>query len=448
MKRWIALAACLLILMFLPQFFSTPLGKPVFLKAFGARLRGDVQIDSMRLSWFGPQSFKQVRIDAPQYQGTIEELRTDAPFWNLSKMSTAFTLQNGAFSFLSYGEGSLEQVSGRIQENELDLKGLSRLGSVSGQFAVKGQVYAPNRFAIEADVSNFPTAALDRLLEAKDLLYKGLGPSLTVKGTARLEGNEGLADFSLSSSNVQASIKAKLSEHAITLLEPLDAALKLTPELSEAVLSDVNPLFLTGLSANNPIYLHLSASDASIPLNPFSLEKLRLAGSLDMGRVQIRNGPTLASLVSLLKAGSLKDSGQMSAWFTSLDFHIQNGVVYTGRLDALLAGSIHICTWGSIDLLRDRLNMTLGIPADTLRSAFGIENLPQNYVVQVPIRGSTSHPEIEKGAATGKIAALAATQQIPLKKKTLLGGLIHAIAVPKEDPDVPVPKRPFPWERQ
>ena len=217
---------------------------------------------------------------------------------------------------------------------------MSRLGSAAGQFALKGKFYAPNQFDLEADVSNFPTAALDRLLQAKDLLYKGLGPSLSLKGTARLEGKEGLADFALTSSNVQASIKAKLSEHAITLLEPLDARLKLTPELSEAVLSDVNPLFLTGLSAKNPIYLHLSASDASIPINPFSLEKLRLAGSLDMGQTRIKNGPALSSLVSLLKGGSLANSDQMNAWFTSLDFQIQNGVVYTGRLDALLAGSI------------------------------------------------------------------------------------------------------------
>lgn len=446
MKRWIALAACLLILLFLPQFFATPLGKPVFLKAFGARLQGNVQIDSLSLTWFGPQSFKQIRIDSPSYQGTIDELRTDAPFWNLSKMNTAFTLQNGTFSFPS-SDGTLEQVSGRIQENDLDLKGLSRLGAATGRFALKGKVFAPDRFDIEADVSNFPTAALDRLLQAKDLLTKGLGPSLSLKGSARLEGKDGLADFTLSSSNVQAAIKAKLSERAITLLQPLDATLRLTPELSEAILSDVNPLFLTGLSSKNPIYLHLSASDASFPINPFSLEHLRLSGALDMGQVQIKNGPTLSSLVSLLKAGSLANSAQMSAWFTSLDFQIQNGIVYTGRLDALLAGRVHICTWGSIDLLRNQLNMTLGIPADTLRSAFGIENLPSNYVVQVPIRGTPSHPEIEKGSATAKIAALAATQQIPIKKKTLLGGLIHAIAVPKEDPGVPPPKRPFPWER-
>ena len=55
--------------------------------------------------------------------------------------------------------------------------------------------------------------------------------------------------------------------------------------------------------------------------------------------------------------------------------------------------------------------MTLGIPSDTLKKAFGIKNLPKNYVMTMPIRGLTQKPEIVTGPAVAKIAALIAASQ-------------------------------------
>jgi hypothetical protein len=146
-----------------------------------------------------------------------------------------------------------------------------------------------------------------------------------------------------------------------------------------------------------------------------------------------------------LKGNPLSKTKQMSVWFTPLSFSIENGVLHSGRMDALIANSVHLCTWGSIDLQTQKLHMYLGIPADTLKSAFGLKNLSANYVLKIPIRGSVKDPDLKTNSATAKIAAMVAAQQIP-KKGAVLGGLVNAFAQSKEEKDIPPAKHPFPWE--
>ncbi|HSX26675.1 MAG TPA: hypothetical protein VLE89_06685 [Chlamydiales bacterium] len=443
--KWLAgtlAALLLLILLLIPFIASSPVGKPFFIKAFEERISGKVEIGSLHLSWFGPQVFKKVHFTNSDIEGHLEELHSNVPLWSLSRLDGAFTLKNGSFSFPSYDAGTLEEVNGHIQGNDFDLEGKA---NTSGQFSLTGKVYSKDHFEIAANLTNFPTAALDQLLKGHRLVFLALGPTIDLSGTAALHQNQGSVDATLTSSNIQTTLRANLTEHALTLREPLTATLSLTPEFSQALLSDINPLFLTGIRAKNPILLHLA--QCSFPLRPFSLEKLHAAGTLDMGQVLCRNGKSLASLIRFLKAKRLSDAKEMNAWFTPLSVHFENGTLHTGRMDALLADSIHICTWGNIDLIHDRLNIILGLPADTLSQSFGIQNLSENYVLKVPIHGSTQEPELDKGPAAAKIAALLAAQQIPGKKGGLLGGLVKVFTHANDEKDIPPANRPFPWEK-
>ena len=167
-----------------------------------------------------------------------------------------------------------------------------------------------------------------------------------------------------------------------------------------------------------------------------------------MGQVRARTGKSLRSLLTLLK--SQKIGKEVNIWFSPVSFKVENGLMETGRMDALLADAIHICTWGNIDLLHDRIEMFLGLPADTLANSFGIKNLSRNYVLKIPIQGSTKDPDIATGPATAKIAAMVAAQQIPKVGGTggkVFGGLLNVLTRAKEDEDVPPPNRPFPWEK-
>ena len=49
--------------------------------------------------------------------------------------------------------------------------------------------------------------------------------------------------------------------------------------------------------------------------------------------------------------------------------------------------------WGQIDTVSSVLDMTLGIPADTL-AATGIKTLPNDYVLHVPVTGTPQAPVV------------------------------------------------------
>lgn len=428
MRKWIIALVILLLLfvIFLPKIASTPLGKPLFVRALGAKSQSKVEIGSLSLSWFGPQKFQQIHWTRDNINGTVEEFQIHAPFWSFTG---AFHLKNGS---ITYRGGSVEQIEGQIEGNDFQLTGVTLQGHIS----LQGKVYSKVHFHLQIDIKNFPLIVIDQRL---DQIF---GPTLDLNGTVSLDQNEGRIDLNLASQNVNTKLRGFLTEHSITLRDPLIATIRLTPALSALLLKDANPLFLTGLEADNPVTLQIATKDFFFPL-PFSLEKLAAQGTLDLGKTKCQTGKSLASIISLLKGTSSK---QINAWFTPIAFRIEHGIVETGRMDALLADSIHVCTWGNINLMKDQIHMVLGIPSDTLRKSFGIKNLSETYVLKIPIRGSTKDPEIVKGPAITKIAALVAGGQF--SKKGFLGGLADLFSNPKEDEDIPPAKRPFPWENQ
>lgn len=430
MQKWLIVVLLIIGLMvaFSPQIASTSLGKPLFVKALEKRSQSQIEIGSLRLSWFGPQEFHNLKWTHDAVTGTIDELDIDAPFWSFSG---PFKLKNGR---VAYKGGRVEQIEGEIEGNDFTLTGVTLQGHIS----LKGQIYSKLHFHILIDIQQFP------LIVINQELHQLLGPTLDLAGTVSLDRGKGNIDLTIRSANLETHLQGFLTEHSITLDKPLVASLRLTPEMSSLLLKDANPLFLTGIAAENPITLRIEPKDFSFPL-PYSLEKLKVGqATLDLGKVKCQNGNSLRTIIAILKADRFSDVSQMNAWFTPVTFRIDRGTLEAGRMDALLADSIHICTWGNIHLIQDQLDMFLGIPVDTLHKSFGINNLTPNYVLKVQIRGTTKEPDIVKGPAIAKIAALIAAGQI--SKKGFLGDFVNLISKPKEEKDVPPPKHPFPWE--
>ncbi len=419
MKRLLWILPALLLLLLLPY---TPLGKPLIEKRLGEKIGGKVTIETARLSWLGPQKFQNLQFQTPDFSGQIGELAISSPLWALSKAKDA-SIQNGTFA-------TIENIQGQIAGHQVNLTGVSETGKIS----IVGTIAAKDEFDLAFDLTSFPVP---------NRYARALGATVDLSGSANLNKKAGSANIRLSSPNIQTALHANLSENSITLQQPLHAQLLLTPEMSQELLSEINPLFLTGVVAKNPINLTIDSNGFFFPL-PFSIDKFQAAGSLDVGQILCKTGKSLRSILSLLKAGA---GETMDAWFTPLTFQFQNGNVATGRMDALLADTIHICTWGRINLVQDKLHMYLGLPADTLNQSFGIQGLSSKYVMKIPIRGSTKDPEIETGPAAAKITAMIASQQLLLKKKTPIGGLINSFATIKEDKSVPPANRPFPWEK-
>ena len=432
----VLVVAILLVAFFLPKILETPFGKPLFENALGEKFNATVSIGSLHLSWLGPQSLQQIHISNSEMEGSIDELNSNVPFWQLNQFGKAFSLQNGTFTLPAYGNLKVEQVEAKVVGQDVFATGQSTQG---GSFSIKGKIYAKNDVDLIGNFHQMPPALFDSFLNTKGLLTALLGPSMDISSTLVYKQGEGLLNIDLAATFAKLSLHGQISKDFLLLKDSLAATLFWHPELSKITDGHV-------VNAKFPISLQIDPDKTAIPINPFSLNQLIIGhATLDLGRLVLQNVSPLVSFLSLLQRGSIGSSA-IPIWFTPVAFSLYQGKAEIGRIDALIESAIHLCAWGKIDL-PNQLNMILGIPADTLENALGIKGLPRNYVLQIPVRGTIQNPKYDSGAATAKITAWLATQQAT-KATGIFGQVFNRLIKPaQEDQDVPPPNRPFPWER-
>ncbi len=447
MKKWIYIFLALICgILLLPLLVSTPPLKMYLLKKIGDRFDSTISASKVHLSWTGPQIISGVVISSPNFDGKIEQFQSPVPFWSLNSMGSEFSLQGAQFH-TQQPEASLTNVSANITPKQIQATGAAQIENKQGSFLLNGN-QTEEGMDLAFSAKQIPTLFFDHLFHAKGMIQASLGDFFDCNATANIFNESGTYTFSVLAQRGHIQASGAFTAENITLTEPLIATLQLTPELSAALLKDANPLFLTGISSKEPIKLIISNKRFLLE-RPFTLEKLRIGqGVLELGQTKIQNGPSLIALVKLLKNQRVANLKEMNAWFTPLEFSIESSIFKSGRMDFLLADSIHLCTWGHINLANDHLDMMIGIPANVLSSVFHIQNLPSNFMLKIPVKGTTNAPEIETGAASAKIAALLASQTIP-KKAGPLGKAFTILTPPVTDDsrDVPPAKRPFPWEK-
>ena len=447
--RFIIPALFLSVIFFLPQLLSTPPGTFLAAKIVQMRTKTNIKIDSLHLSWMGPQKAKQVQISSATLSASCQEFTAYMPLWRAVQSRGLFTVTDGYLRVKSpfEEEASLKSVNARIEASQFTATGSSQLNGQNGSFTISGDIKAfPDTFTLQGQMSSIPTLLLDGLTSSRYQLREILGDFFSAEGSIQTSNAKTLIDINLSSSNGQLQTKAELSGKKIRLQTPLRASFMLTPNLSRSLIKDINPLFLTAVYSNSPIKIWISPDLFESSYDPFEIKDLRIEqGSLDMGRVSIRKGASLESVLKLLQNRNRKNQEEMDAWFTPVSFSIKNKILQTGRLDALLSNSIHICSWGKIHLLSEKLDMYIGLPADILYRSFQIKNLPDDYVHKIPLRGTISNPKLDTSSATAQIASMAATQSLPIPKVGKLFEKITKTASQiKNDKDVPPAKRPFP----
>ena len=436
----VILIALAILAFFIPQLLSTSYGKPFFEQALGKKFDAKVTIGTVQLSWLGPQSFKKVVFSNPNATGSIESIESQVSLWSISEFGNAFQLKNGVFSFPQYDNISILQVEAQIAGHDINASGKASQG---GLFTITGKIYSKTDFDIVSQFNKMPSIPFDQILKANGLLSASLGPFFDLSTTTVYNQGEGHLDAELSSSNLKATLHGQIAQDTLLLKEPFMATLKFTPELSRAMGGLV-------IDAKNPINLRIETSGTSVPINPFSFEKLEIKlATLDLGQLVCTGLHPLISLFALLNRAPIASSTAV-IWFTPIEFAADNGVCHMGRVDALIGNAVHLCAWGNVQLPKGNLNMKLGVPADTLDQTLGIQSLSRNYVLQIPVRGTIDNPQVETGPATAKIAALVAGKQLTnqlSKKVGPLGGLFNKITPQMgDDESSPPPKRPFPWE--
>jgi len=339
-------------------------------------------------------------------------------------------------------------------------------GSISLTFWLEQTLNAQKTFdlsqltgGLQFKAQQLPSRVLDIIARAKgrtDFPFTMLfGNMLNASLNIELNQFSGPILFNVNTPLTHANFSGTFKNGALILQDPIYLQMKITPEMSRLVLKEVNPLNLSYLYSQEPVTLEIPVSGFYFPCYPFSLDKITIPKArIELGKIVCRNEGNVHITLGLLKLKQFDKTTDLMLWFAPLDLSVEQGVVDMERTEILLADAFDVCLWGNVDLVKEEVDMTLGLTAQALSKAFGIKNLPENYVLRIPMRGKADNVQIDTGKATSKIALLLAWQHAQTagalgKGPTgaLVGGLLNKMAtLPDSNEKVPPPKRPFPWE--
>lgn len=266
------------------------------------------------------------------------------------------------------------------------------------------------------------------------------GPALNLAVDARMKNQNGPVKAEINGSNGKLIFHGRLSNGILTLQSPLRLSTKATPELGKNVLSGFAPVFGQMISADQPISFDIEPEAFSIPLTlNYSQMNFKLA-TLNLGKVTFQNKGDVSRLLKVLKA---ENPLEVEAWTTPVYLSMNQGTLTIYRTDMLVLNRYPIAAWGNVDFAKNKVNTVLGLSPMALAQSLGITNLPKDYMLQIPIKGSTTNTKINSTMVMSRIGALVA--QNNGGPHGLVLGTVWDIANGRE-PKIPKPTtQPFPW---
>ncbi len=336
---------------------------------------------------------------------------------------------------------------------------LSATAAPQGSLSCQGSWTPPGTANLTLLLDRFPSAAFDFFIAPlkKDLFSMATlcGPVLNLSAETTLNQWTGPVKLDLHSANLRTSLQGALTQGVLTLTNPFHLQLDVTPAVSQMLFQQMNPLSLKSVQSEGPITLEISPQGFSYPLSPHDISHLEIgAGRLELGKLLCRNEGNIQVTLGLLKLGQYHSGDELKLWAAPLIFHVQHGILDCERTEILVAENFQICLWGAVDFPDNSIDAVLGLTASCLKNAFGIKGLPENYVLQLPLRGTLTDAKINSGKAGTKIGALLLWQQKGAvggiakgPAGALLGEMINKLGpLPGGDQKAPPAKHPFPWE--
>jgi len=232
----------------------------------------------------------------------------------------------------------------------------------------------------------------------------------------------------------------------LLLNAPLEAKVNVTPLLGSAILDDYIP-FMAGLvTSETPLTFRIDSKDVMIPLHPFEIKQVKIPkATLDLGKMSFSHDGEIASILDILKPEKRE---LIVVWLTPAYFSLQKGVLKLERVDMLTMNQYPFAAWGNVDLVKDKVNIILGISGLALKHAFDLPSLTASYMLQLPYKGRIGKASIDKRKATTRITALVAQNQGG-PHGMLIGAALEIAGGKLGEPAVPAPTtQPFPWESE
>lgn len=371
----------------------------------------------------------QEQIDLTNFNLSINKETATAPIsFDITTQATATKSKAGSLSL----KGTLDHLVNA--NHELDLKALAA--------------------GIELKITQFPSCILD--FPTSNLPFSTIfGNTLNATLSTALENFSGPLSINIHSPHARASLTGKLVQGGLTLDQSVHIQGLMTPAISRLFLNHVNPLNISSIFSQDPITLEIPSQNFYFPLYPFDIQKVNIPKArVELGKIHCRNEGNLHIALGLLKSQAFDKTNDLTLWFAPLDLNLSQGILEIERTEVLLAETFDIAIWGNVDLMNQYVDMILGLTAQSLYQAFGIQGLPANYVLTIPMKGPAENVQINSGKATAKIALLLAWQQKMISGAlgggttgAIVEGLIGKLAtLPDQDAKIPPPKHPFPWE--
>ncbi len=308
---------------------------------------------------------------------------------------------------------------------------------------------------IQCRLKKFPTPLLHNAMSLVQprlaSLTCFLGSSFDLVCNAKLDKGNGPCDIKVQSEDMQSSCQFRLEQGHLLLSDDLTAHFNLNSKPAADWLAHIHPLFSFATPSKNALCLTIPKENFILPLNKRAIEQLNLEnGSLNVEHLKLNAQGHLKKLLKFLKA---KPSTTVKGWFTPVTFSIQKGILKIERTDALIANKYHVALWGKRNLKTNQGLFYLALPHQTLKQAFGFQNLPVHYSFQIPVIENKNTFAVDWATAAAQLGVLGLSTTIQSKnndknskanQEQILSLLTHS----QPSGYAPICKHKLPWEEK
>ncbi|MEX0745006.1 MAG: hypothetical protein WD118_05345 [Phycisphaeraceae bacterium] len=296
-------------------------------------------------------------------------------------------------------------------------------GRISSQTRIIGLLSSAGEFQPAAarvqsstTLASVPSMLLDTLGGQGGTLAAILGPRTSASAQVDYQGEQGgTADLDLRSDNAGGQVRARVTPDMVAELRE-DAVLQLqvTPEMSEVLLSSINP-FITGASSAEAIRLTVREQGFAMPLRDFDINAVSANGGLELGTLQVTQGPVSRLFFGALSAGLTAAGGRpfdpgetFVAQFTPTTFTADRGTL-TYRDMRMQTGDLTLAFRGRVLYEQERFDLTVGLPGQSLAQLHPSLGrvVGAQEELSVPLTGTFDDPQLNTSAMVREMSQLA-----------------------------------------
>lgn len=303
--------------------------------------------------------------------------------------------------------------------------------------------------SLQGSLKRFPVVLMTRMatgnLDLADKLEAILGSQMDADIYAEIKDKQGPIRAKIKGLNGQMDFDAKIVKGDVYLEQPLKASVKVTPQFEQKVLRELIPFLGSVQSSEGPVEFTIYPEGFRMSLQSIDISEIDIGkAELKLNKMQFSRDSQLGKIVALLGI----NSNIFEVRFTPVYFSLRDGLLQLSRSDMLIANRFPLANWGTIDFPNNGINIIVGISGTALKNAYPIRGINNSEMLQVPIRGALSKPQIDMAQVTARISALVAQSDTSSKSGKLLGTVIDiASDILTKDKSVPPPTtNPLPWQ--